>query len=223
QALWYIESAGGAPGAYHVPLAWRIEGAIDQQVLRAALAYLAQRHETLRSLFEPGPNGLRQRIETTIEVPLEVIETRGEARKAAEGFVKRRFDLAGAPAWRVALIEADSERWLVLVMHHIVTDGWSMAIMQGELGAAYAARGRGEVPSLPPLPASIGDYLSRQQTASVAAVRRRALGYWRERLAGVEPLALPTDRRRRHGHAGGSSRLPVKIEPTVVARAREFA
>ncbi len=223
QSLWYIESAGGAPGAYHVPLAWRIEGDIDSIVLHEALGYLVQRHEALRSRFEARSGELRQRIDPEVDIPLETIATRGDPRDAAQEFVSRRFDLAGAPAWRVALVEGDGERWLVLVMHHIVTDGWSMAILQRELGAAYAALSRGEAPSLPPLPASTADYLRQQQAAPAMAARERALAYWRDRLAGVEPIALPTDRRRPHRHAGQATRLPVTIERSVLASARELA
>ena len=208
QALWYVESLTGARAAYQIAQAYRIEGELDEPVLREAIALLCDRHEAMRASFSVVEGSLCMRVHDTVVAALERIEPGS----AIQEFVERPFDLGCAPLWRAAIArDPDGTRTFVLVMHHIVTDGWSMGIIVRELATAYAELLAGRDPGLAAPSASYSRYAQWHRNAVCGEHAASSLAYWRARLAGIEPLELPLDRPRpaARTHAGGLARVAV--------------
>ncbi|WP_449221213.1 amino acid adenylation domain-containing protein [Tistrella mobilis] len=194
-------------------------GAIDARALRLALDRLSARHATLRTGFATTNDGIVQLVAAEAPPPLVVDDLRhrpdgpDEALRLARLEAATPFDLAAAPLFRARLIRvADGESLLLLVLHHIVGDGWSSRILLAELAALYHAATEGRGDPLPPLPVSYADYARWQQGRAWQA----AIDGWRDRLAGApEAIALPTDRPPRPDASGRGAThrraLPVEV------------
>jgi amino acid adenylation domain-containing protein len=202
--LWFLDQLDPGSTAYTLPYAVRLAGPLDVAALRAALAAMVERHEVLRTAF-PAVDGLPSQV-AAAPVELAVADlAAGPAggREAAALHLARQeaarpFDLAAGPLCRPLLARLDDQdHLLILTMHHIVSDGWSMGVLIRELTALYAAFSAGAADPLPPLPVQYGDYalwqLGRQGTPALA----RELQFWRQALAGAPALLeLPADRPR---------------------------
>ncbi|HXL93457.1 MAG TPA: amino acid adenylation domain-containing protein, partial [Streptosporangiaceae bacterium] len=204
--LWFLEQFHGPGTAYNLPFAWRLAGELDAGALAGALGDVVARHESLRTIFATEGGEPYQHVIPAAEaaVPFTVTTARsGELPglvAAAAGYV---FDLASelpVRAWLFTL--AEREHVLVLLCHHIASDGWSMQVLMTDLAAAYAARRDGRAPGLAPLPVQYADYTlwqrdllgSDQDPASIMSAQ---VGYWRQALAGLpEELARPAGRPR---------------------------
>ncbi|MEZ5726711.1 MAG: amino acid adenylation domain-containing protein [Burkholderiaceae bacterium] len=196
-ALWYVEALTGANRSYQIVEMFRIVGALDTAALGHALASVAARHEAMRAEFAVSDDVLTMRVDDALEPSLQRI-----AASELAAFATAPFDLTRAPLWRAGIArDADGSHVFVLAMHHIVTDGWSMAILRRELSQAYDAASKGHMPLPDPPGAGYLEYLRRMAARADAGA---SLSYWRERLRGVEPIALPTDRPRplQRTHAG---------------------
>ncbi|MCC9308188.1 amino acid adenylation domain-containing protein [Kitasatospora sp. RB6PN24] len=204
--LWFLDQLHTAGAGYHVPLVLDLAGAVDRAALEAALADLLARHESLRTVFPAAAGIPRQHVldPAAARLRLECTEVAAEASAAAvAAAVTLPFELDREPPIRAHLLRTAPERHtLVLVVHHIACDGWSLAPLWRDLAAAYAARRRGRAPQLEPLPVQYADYTlwQRRLLGDEDDPRSRAarqLGYWRRTLAGLpERLELPTDRPR---------------------------
>ncbi|WP_460428284.1 condensation domain-containing protein, partial [Azotobacter armeniacus] len=203
--LWQLE-----PGstAYHIAGALRLKGRLDVQALRASFEALVARHEALRTVFRTtADGGGEQVIREHAEIGIALVDLGGiaagerETRLAEE--VRRLqgepFDLTNGPLLRVGLIrEGTDAHVLVVAMHHIVSDGWSMQVIVDEFVAQYRARLQGGEASLPPLPIQYADYALWQRNWLEAGEKDRQLEYWKAQLGEMHPvLQLPTDRPRR--------------------------
>jgi amino acid adenylation domain-containing protein len=220
-SLWFLHALAPESPAYNVPNAVRVHGALDAEGLLAALQTLVERHPVLRTTFvtvdgEPVQRvAARSELETELEVATHDAETWGEDQLAAhlEAESVRPFDLARGPLARVALYtRSASEHVLLLTMHHIVTDFWSLGVMLDELAALYAGHAAGHVPTLPAPPPAYAEWACRQERELAGAAGEALWGYWRERLGGELPvLDLPTDRPRPpvQGTAGRAHRHPL--------------
>ncbi|MEV0536298.1 non-ribosomal peptide synthase/polyketide synthase [Kitasatospora sp. NPDC050463] len=222
--LWFLQQFGALSATYHMPLALRLSGDLDRAALSAALADVVTRHETLRTVFPHIAGVPYQRVldATEAAVPL-TVRVAGEAelpvmlREAAV----RGFDLTSEVPLRAelfAVAEKTDEHVLLLVMHHIAGDGWSMGPLARDLATAYTSRQRGEAPAWPPLPVTYGDYTlwqheilgDEQDTDSVFA---RQVTYWTEALAGLpEQLQLPAARPRPATMSYGGDLLELRID-----------
>jgi amino acid adenylation domain-containing protein len=222
QRLWFLDRLDPAAGlAYHMPLAYRLQGPLDRHALRGALECLTQRHDSLRTTFIEV-DGVPRQVITSAPLALREVALEGslEALYAAE--IARPFDLAAGPLMRAVLVQLGPElHELLLVQHHIVSDGWSLGVMQGELAALYGAFSRAESNPLPPLPLQYADYAAWQHADAQVADRARQLDYWRTHLDGAPALLeLPLDRPRppRPSHRGGSVALALAPELTAALR-----
>ncbi|MFJ7209114.1 amino acid adenylation domain-containing protein [Streptomyces sp. NPDC098789] len=194
QRMWLFDRFAPGNPAYHVPTAVRIDGPLDPVALAAALRALMARHEVLRTVVAETDGAPVQRVLPVGEAPLTVREiAAGErATDLVDAFVTRPFDLAAeAPLRALLLRTGPTEHLLVLVIHHIALDGWSMGVLVEDLAALYD----GHTPE--PLPVQYADYARWQADRAAEGRWDAQLEHWRGRLAGPLPvLELPTDRPR---------------------------
>jgi amino acid adenylation domain-containing protein len=205
ERLWFMDRFVPDSTAYTVPQAVRLRGPLDTGRLAEALARVVARHESLRMSFPADEDGRPQVVVTTDgdvrlllrEIPAGTADGEREALLARwiDEEVSRPFDLAGGPVLRAVLLRAAAdEHVLVLVHHHIVSDGWSSELFLRELLDAYAT-GPGAPPATEPA-VRYGDFAAWQRDRYRGEVRRTDLDHWKARLAGVPPLDLPLDRPR---------------------------
>ncbi|MFG2132155.1 amino acid adenylation domain-containing protein [Streptomyces sp. NPDC048751] len=204
--LWFLNRLEGPSGAYNIPIGVRLRGALDLDALRAAVADVVARHESLRTVFPDTGGRPRQAVLAPADahVPVEIVEAAPETiGRALRDAAAHGFDLAAELPLRVTLFRiSGTEHVLLLNVHHIASDGWSNAPLAGDLSTAYAARHGGRTPDFAPLPVQYTDYTLWQRELlgdenDPAGLAARQLAFWEETLAGAPAeLALPTDRPR---------------------------
>jgi acyl transferase domain-containing protein/acyl carrier protein len=202
QRLWFLDQLEPGNPAYNLPVAVRLRGELEVGALARTFNEIRHRHEVLRTAFITREGRAVQEISGQWEEALPVVDLtelskearEQEARRLAQRAAQERFDLRQAPLMRVRLLRLRArEHLLLLVMHHIVSDGWSMGILVREVSELYGAYRRGESGALGELPIQYGDYAVWQREYLGGAVLEQQLGYWREQLQGVGVLELPTD------------------------------
>ncbi|MDE3154023.1 MAG: amino acid adenylation domain-containing protein, partial [Acidobacteriota bacterium] len=233
--LWLLDALDAGHAAYAIPAAFRLEGPLDRDALERALQALAGRHEALRTTFGVEDGRPVQRIETDGRLTLVREDLSGLPAGERAAVLRSRlathacepFDLARGPLFRARLfILGPAEHVLALSLHHIAGDAWSFEILLRELGHLYAACRAHRPPDLPELDIQYADYADFQQRQVESEAGRRALEYWRERLAGPLPVsALPVDRPRpaAQSHAGATvtRRLPRELVGRLDGLARD--
>lgn len=200
QRLWMLDQLEPDLSAYHIPAVVRLTGKVDVPALQEAFNQLVARHDALRTTFALGEAGEPvQIVHRTVRIDLPVTQV-SEADAAAKirEIVKRPFSLITPPLIRVQLLElAAEERLLVVVMHHIISDGWSISIVVRELGALYQAIQRGQENPLPPLAIQYPDFAIWQRQWMQGDILEQQLSYWQQHLADAPAtLDLPTDFQR---------------------------
>ncbi len=202
ERLWFLHYFDDASAAYHLPGAVRLRGALDEAALERALAELVRRHESLRTRFEESDGRPVQRVDPPGAFVLErrdvsalpVDAREAEAQRVCLEVARRPFDLSRGPVFRAACVGLSPDDHVVaVVLHHIVADGWSLGLLVSELSALYDAFARGEASPLAEPAWQYADVAGWQRRLLSGAELERQLGYWKARLAGVTPLALPTD------------------------------
>ncbi|MDB4952370.1 MAG: sypC, partial [Gemmatimonadetes bacterium] len=226
QGLWFVEQMGSLGATYHMPMRLRMRGALDRAALGRALDGIVARHEALRTTFAAVDGIPEQRI-APADVGFRLLEhdlhgwTEAEAeldRVTAEE-ARGPFDLERGPLIRGRLVRlAADDHVLLLTMHHIVSDGWSMGVLNRELGALYGAFRQGGPDPLPPPAVQYADYAAWQRRWMDGDLLRGQADYWAQALAGApELLELPTDHARpaEMDHAG--ARLEVVLDEELTA------
>ncbi|KAA6214828.1 amino acid adenylation domain-containing protein [Streptomyces albofaciens JCM 4342] len=204
--LWFLDKLEGPSTTYNVPMLLRLTGELDVPALRAALADLTERHESLRTVF-PDVDGKPYQLvlEGAAARPVvEAVQTAaGQAPELIAAAARHTFDLAREIPLRAwVFTTAPEEHALLILAHHIAADGASLAPLARDLSVAYTARLAGSAPAFPPLPVQYADYTLWQQAVlgdedDPDSVIRAQIDHWRTALAGApEELALPTDRPR---------------------------
>ncbi len=234
QRLWFLAQLEGPSAAYHIPVAVRLAGDLDAAALEAALGDVLARHEVLRTVFPVAGGQPYQRVLGAGELgwALPAGPVAGADLAAVIGGVAAEpFDLAGEIPVRARLLRlGPGEHVLVLVLHHIAGDGWSMGPLARDVSVAYAARRAGGAPGWAPLPVQYADYAIWQRELlgsedDPGSLLAGQVGYWRGALAGVPAeLALPADRPRPAvpSHRGHTAVLevPAGLHEQVAALAR---
>ncbi|HEY6309528.1 MAG TPA: amino acid adenylation domain-containing protein, partial [Streptosporangiaceae bacterium] len=205
--LWFLEQLHGPGTAYNLPFAWRLHGQLDTGALRAALGDVVGRHEPLRTVFAADDGQACQHIIPAgdVTVPVTITPARpGDLAGLIDAAARHQFDLASElpiRAWLFTL--AEQEHVLVLLCHHIASDGWSMEILMADLAVAYQARRDGRAPGWAPLPVQYADYALWQRDLLGSGetdgdgLLAGQVQYWRGALAGLpDELTLPFDRPR---------------------------
>ncbi|MCO6701889.1 amino acid adenylation domain-containing protein [Streptomyces sp. CHA1] len=232
QRLWFLDAYEPGSTDYVSPTGLRMRGPLDPEALRHALSGLVARHPSLRTVFDEVRGQAVQTIRPPAEVSLPLTDLSALGGTAREQALERLlaeqtgtpFDLREGPLLRAALVRlGDEDHVLALCVHHIVTDGWSSALIARDLEALYAARRRGEEPGLPPLPLRYADFARWQRDRLTGPVADGQIGYWRKRLAGLEPLELPTDRPRPPVRTTNGATLGFRIPEETTDRVTELA
>jgi amino acid adenylation domain-containing protein len=206
QRLWFIDKLEAENCPYNVPIFWQLTGDLKIPVLEKSIREIVQRHEVLRTTFSVVEGAPIQVIHPTVKLSMEVIDwrelTATEQLKKAQDLAieefQQPFDLANPPLLRVKLLQLTSNSHLLLiVIHHIICDGWSVEIFRRELFSLYAAFSAGKPSPLPPLSLQYADFAHWQREWLQGEILQTQLNYWQQQLADVPPLLeLPTDRSR---------------------------
>ena len=228
--LWVLSQMEEGSAAYNIPLHQLLEGALDTGALEAAFLRLIRRHESLRTTFTTIEGEPRQRIHAAIDFRLRTVDLSREespesvSRKWGREESLRPFDLETGPLFRVTLLKLSEQRHVLLfTLHHIISDGVSIAIFARELSQLYSSVRRGEPNPLPPLRIQYRDYAHWQNTVleseAVSAHRR----YWLEKLSGKIPaLNLPTDFPRPATQTFNGHEIHFRLEPNRCDTLRAF-
>jgi amino acid adenylation domain-containing protein len=233
QRLWFIDQLEPNNSFYNVPAAVRLSGELDVHALERTVTEIVRRHEVLRTTFasvngepvqviaEPSP------VELTIvdlqDVAAEERET--TARRLAVEEAQRPFDLSRGPLWRSTLLRlSEREHALLMTMHHIVSDGWSMGVLIREMATLYEAYSRGEESPLPDLSVQYADFAAWQREWLQGEVLEHQLGYWREQLSGAPAvLELPMDHPRPAVQTFRGASQPVTLSAELTDNLKQLS
>ncbi|WP_274495377.1 non-ribosomal peptide synthetase [Paenibacillus mucilaginosus] len=232
QRLWFLDRLEPESAAYHIHSAVRMTGELDAEVLAGCLQRLAERHETLRTIYREENGRPVQVILASVDLPLPVLdlqEVEGDRREAeverlALEEAVRPFDLENGPLLRTRMLRIGaSEHVLLVTMHHIISDGWSVGVLVRELGELYRAAKRGMPAALPELKVQYPDYAVWQNAKLEGEALEGLTAYWKRQLGGELPvLELPTDypRPARQSFRGG--RIGVRVPAALAGRLQEL-
>ncbi|GHF94804.1 MULTISPECIES: non-ribosomal peptide synthetase [Amycolatopsis] len=229
QRFWFFHEFDRSSVEYNVHFGFRLTGQVDAEALRTACGRLIARHESLRSTIGVVDDQPVQVVHPAgaTPVPLSVVDLRaggdGELDRVLRAEVATPFDLERGPVLRFLLVRvAEDEYALVVGLHHIAVDGWSMGLLTEELGALYELARTGADGGLEPLPLQYADFAAWQVGRLTDAALEPDLAYWRDRLAGLAPLQLPTDRPRPAVRTTAGSVRRFSLPAEVVTQLGEF-
>ncbi|MFZ6030185.1 MAG: non-ribosomal peptide synthetase [Chloroflexota bacterium] len=229
QRLWFLDQIEPGNTFYNMASAVRLLGRLEIAVLEQSLNEIIRRHETLRTTFSTVEGLPVQVIAPAQSICVAMLDVQqypeaqreSEAQRLAGAEAQRPFDLARGPLIRASLLRLDeTHHILLLVMHHIISDGWSNGVLIREMAAIYPAFLNRQLSPLPELPVQYADYAiwQRRQTETMEA----QLAYWKQQLAGVPNLNLPTDRPRPGTPSYRGARHVVCFSPALSSAINEF-
>ncbi len=221
ERLWFVEQLRPGGSTYAMASRMRISGPLDAGALLRALGEVVCRHEALRTVFAAADGRPVQVVLPPAPLALEVedlsslpdAEREAEAGRRVREEALRPFDLERGPLFRARLLRMDADEHLLFVgMHHVVSDGWSLGVLFGELATLYGAFARGEPSPLAPLPVQYADFAVWQRAWLSGETLERQLAWWRERLSGApRTLELPADRPRPPVQSGKGAIYPFAL------------
>ncbi|NJN99266.1 MAG: amino acid adenylation domain-containing protein [Anaerolineales bacterium] len=206
QRLWFLDRLEPGSSVYNIPAGFRLHGPLDLAALEQSFTEIVRRHESLRTTFPTIEEQPVQSISPASPFQLTLLDLRQlaeverelQVQHLAQAEAQRPFDLAQGPLFRAVLLQLNqNEHVLLLTMHHIISDGWSMSIFFRELSVLYAAFSTGKPSPLPELPIQYADFSLWQRQRLQGEALSNQLAYWKKQLQGAPPLLdLPTDRPR---------------------------
>src|SRR5712671_2528676 len=206
QRLWFLDQLEPGTPAYNLVRAFRLSGALDVAALTSAIRTVVRRHESLRTVFEMVEGETRQIVLSDLDIQVPVVavthlplgDRRAEALRIASEEGKKPFDLTQGPLFRALLVRMHRDQHLlVLAMHHIITDGWSISILFRELARCYEAFVNREEVHLPELPVQYVEYAQWQRENITGEVLEKQVAYWKNKLKGAQTVIdLPVDHPR---------------------------
>jgi len=232
---WFVERTSTDPGVNLLPSAHRLEGPLDVDAFRRALAAFVARQSALRTVFHPAPEGAEQHILDIVPIDCPLHDWRDRPRPEAEADLFQRLgalqgeamDLAAGPPFRMALFRlADDDHVFAFVVHHLVWDGWSFDLLYQDMAALYAAELSQDAQRPAPLVLEYGDFCAWQQAVLKSGALAPQIAHWRSTLLPVPtPLELPTDRPRpaiATGHGNSvQATMPSALMEALHAQARQ--
>ncbi|HEV8693705.1 MAG TPA: amino acid adenylation domain-containing protein, partial [Lysobacter sp.] len=233
QRMWFFERLQPGTAAYHVFAYYRLDGALDIDALQRAFAGVVQRHDALRTSFDEVAGEARQTVATNVDVTIELIDLSHllpaqrevEAQRLNDVETARPFDLSRPPLVRATLLRLDRDQHqLLIVMHHIISDAWSIGVLVQELSQLYNAFADGDEIALPELPVQFADTVLWQSEPARGRKVDAQLAFWQQALAGTTGLLdLPTDRPRSSTPLGRGERLAFRLPQALVNGVSELA
>jgi len=230
QRLWFLDQLLPGTRDYNMPLSLRLTGTLNVQALCRSLADLVKRHESLRTTFVSSAEGPVQKIAPVLEVELERVDLSGlshqqgeaEALRLARAEAEQPFDLFRGPLLRTNLLKLDERHHvLLLTVHHIVCDGWSVSILTRELSVMYEAYVNGDPARLLELSVQYVDFTLWQRKWLQGPALETQLEYWRRQLQGVATLDLPTDYPRKADVSYRGARVELQLESGLLLQLRK--
>ena len=220
QRLWFLDQFEPGNPFYNLMMAVRLIGRLDMRAFQLTFHEIIRRHETLRTNFRLSGGQPIQIISDDCDLTINIANVSESGEEAANRIIfeesQRPFDLANDRLLRVTLVQLGNEDHIVvLTMHHIISDGWSMGVLISELSELYTSYASGREPQLPDLPVQYADYATWQREWLQGEMLEEELSYWREQLAGApQVLELPTDRARRavQSYRGGLEKFAFSKE-----------
>ena len=204
ESLWFIDQIEPTSPAYTIPMMLKFSGVFDPEAMRASFEALVWRHEGLRTTFDDAQGRLTQKVGPRVPWALPLVDLSGfDASERARRFSElsragssQHMDLRRGPLFRTTLVRHSPEEHVVLMsLHHVIADGWSLGVLLRELRALYRGRTSGEPVELPPLPLQYADFAVWQRAWLNSESFPRCREYWRTKLSGAQPhLELPFDR-----------------------------
>ncbi len=222
ERLWFLDQLEAGSSFYHLSVALQIRGSLDTKAVTMAFDQIVKRHEILRTAFIMRDGRPVQVIESEGRIPVTIKhldEGQGQdtiARLAKEE-ARTAFQLTQSPLMRITLIQLrDHEHVLLITMHHIISDGWSLGVLMREFAAQYAGFLGGDAVMLPSLPIQYADYAGWQRQWCSGPSLKRSLEYWTTKLEGRQPtLALPTDRPRPSAQSYRGATYRMALSPSL--------
>jgi amino acid adenylation domain-containing protein len=221
QRIWFLDQVASGTAAYNIARVFRLTGSLNAAALGQALRAIISRHETLRTVFVSREDEVKQIVLSAQEFNLLVSDISGlpqtqreqTALNIAREEASKLFDLSRGPLLRARLLRLDTDNHiLVLVIHHIIADGWSMNLLFHEMGELYAGQLANKEPQLPQLSLQYCAYARWQRTSVAGDSLAEKLEYWKSKLRGAETvLQLPTDYPRPAVHSGRGKSIPFQL------------
>lgn len=230
--LWILSRFKGANEAYNIIGALKLEGDFRPEIFERSLAFVAERHESLRTTFEPDGMNILQLVHPHKQVSMPVItineaQEEEKIRQLIREEATTPFDLEKGPLYRIRLVKGKQANYLLCSLHHIIADGWSMEVFIRELSLAYNALLHEQIPALPPVTLQYSDYAVWQHELETNGGMDESLRYWTQRLHGAPPLLeLPVDNPRppMQTFEGQTFEYPLdkEVTRTVTAACRQY-
>jgi len=228
QRFWFLNQLEATSAAYHLTNVWRLNGPFNRAALEASLTDIVQRHESLRTTILQSSDGIPCQVVQPAFNPLNdfidlqtysAAEQNIKLEQLADQALARPFNLETGPLLRVSLIQLSPEDHLLMItLHHIITDGWSLRIFIRELSIIYQAWLQGKPSPLPALSIQYGDYAAWQRQWLQGEVLQQQVDYWHQQLAGVPALLeLPTDKPRPAQQSYHGAHYSQRLSPTLTA------
>ncbi|KAH7112490.1 hypothetical protein B0J11DRAFT_597847 [Dendryphion nanum] len=224
--LWFLEQLYPGLDAYHMPLTVRLKGVLRVDALNVALQTLENRHETLRTTFFTNEGVSMQKVEPFTAKEIRIVDiVEQDLSEAVRQDHTKLFDLTKSPGWRVSLFRiSQNDHVLSIVMHHIISDGWSMEVLGRELSQFYSASVRGQHPltNIQPLPVQYRDFSAWQKQPNQLTEHARQLDYWITKLQTSRPAEFLCDKARPAALSGRASVQKLQIEGSLFADLKAF-
>jgi hypothetical protein len=230
--LWFNHQKHPDQAVYHISGAARAVGFFDLEAFRRSIREIAHRHEALRTRFVTVEGEPHQVIEMEIDVEVPVIDLGSMSWEEREQAVRRLvgeeinapFDLQSVPLWRVKLFRVDDQdHVLLIVMHHIISDGWSMGVMLGEVSLLYSAFISGSPSPLPELSVQYADFSEWERALLRGTTLEKHLAYWKTQLAGTKALNLPYDRPKQSPPPGKGASYSLHLDRGLAEELRSLS
>ncbi|MGB8954343.1 MAG: amino acid adenylation domain-containing protein, partial [Tumebacillaceae bacterium] len=232
ERIWFMKQLDPDSSAYHIPAAVRLKGKLSVQLVERSFQEIVRRHEVLRTRFREVEGRPSQVIDDAL-FKMSVVDLRALEQHLVEQLMQRKmreeierpFDLANDSLLRVALLQLDEQDHVVLMtMHHIISDAWSIDVLMQEFVILYTAYWNGQTAELPELPLQFADYAVWQKNWLEGDTYQRQLSYWQQTLSGTLPiLELPTDQAQDKSAVSVSKRQSLVLPSRLVNRLREMS
>ncbi|MDM8557743.1 amino acid adenylation domain-containing protein [Candidatus Parabeggiatoa sp. HSG14] len=231
--LWFLAQLEGATTTYNISAALRLEGILNQEALEQSLQTIVKRHETLRTVFKTVNGEPIQIIRKTDDVLLKIVDLQWLDSKVQEQEVQKlihveaqhHFDLSNEPLFRATLFKLEAKVHVLLVnMHHIISDGWSIGVLIRELSTLYEAFSQGQASPLPPLPIQYVDFAHWQRQWLSGKVLEQQINYWKQQLAEIPALLeLLTDHPRPPMQRFQGATYPLQLSTKLTAQLKSLS